>query len=180
MSAPDQAGDSRLAWLRPRLAVLMPSFDDAERARIAHLVIQLVEELLAQAWTDLLQRCAAFLPRAARIFEAAGRLPLDAALVLPGLPALLTPQVLLCLPDPDRADVLRAMLAHPQSMVREQTLDALTWRGGGCEALRDACAAGSRRMLLGELDQMHSLSHLDRLSLREMVLGEPSLEAADP
>lgn len=191
--------------LSSRLAILLPGFDEATRATMAALLETHIRRLALRSWTVLVQRCAASLPppTADALRLAGSRVP-DPDLLMARLGGVITPAVLLCLPYLDSPALTAALLAHPDAQMREHTLDALQAMetgeamgagdlppdhpdGGdapaGCQPLRQACIAWSRRMLVAELSHIPSLSHVDRLSLQEELLitgSEPVMDRTEP
>lgn len=179
-----------------RLDILLPAFDAAKRETIAALLETHIRRLAVRSWTALVQRCAASLPppTADALRLAGSRVP-DPDLLMARLGGVITPAVLLSLPFADRTALTAALLAHPDAQMREHTLDALetgelsadspdageAW--AGCQPLRHACIAWSRRMLVAELGHIPTLSHVDRLSLQEELLitgSEPASDRMEP
>ncbi len=174
--------------LGERLVMLLPDADAAWRAAVAATLTEHVRLLVLQGWRALVQQAAGCLaPAAAAALQVAARRVPEPDLLLARLAGVIDPGMLLSLPVADRARLTRTLLAHPDPQLRERTLDALQAPKPGAAALRAACSAWARRMLVAELGRMAALNHVDRLRLQDeltvaaggrTVDSPPSLAAA--
>ncbi len=167
--------------LGERLRTLLPGTDAAWRATVAQKLTEHVRLQVLQSWHGLVQQVAGCLApsSAAALRAAAWRVP-EPDLLLARLDGVIDPGALLSLPIAEHGRLTRALLANPEPQLRERTLDALqaAASGGaapGGAALRAACSAWSRRMLMAELGRIPALNHVDRLRLQE----ELAVPAAD-
>ena len=154
--------------LSERLRLLLPGADAALRAAVARLLTEHVRLQVLQSWHALVQQVAACLSpvSAAALRTAVWQAP-EPDLLLARLGDAVDPGALLSLPTAERGRLTRILLAHPDPQLRERTLDALHASEPGGAALRAACGAWSRRMLVAELGRIPALNHVDRLRLQE-------------
>ncbi len=166
--------------LGERLRMLLPGADAALRATLAQLLTEHVRLQLLQSWHALLQHVAASLTPAgaAALRAATWRVP-EPGLLLARLEDAIDPGVLLAVPVVNRAGLTRTLLGHPDAQLRERTLDALQQPAAAGAALRAACDAWSRRILVAELGRIAALNHVDRLRLQEELTAASGDRTAD-